>query len=114
VGLREGKTLGSKQGEGIGCGFCYDQGKEVEQRLYVIGINFDINFGRAALKFNLDLILEELHYVENLMLILGELLVKHAVQRGIWVAIILFFRTTENHGKKLDCVGQSQDLPDAK
>jgi hypothetical protein len=25
VDSREGKSLGSKEGEGLGCGFCYDQ-----------------------------------------------------------------------------------------
>jgi hypothetical protein len=30
VGLKEGKALESKQGKWLGCGFCYEQGMELE------------------------------------------------------------------------------------
>jgi hypothetical protein len=47
--LRKGKALGSEKMELLGCGLCCEQWR-AGAILRMIGINFDIKFGRAALE----------------------------------------------------------------
>jgi hypothetical protein len=73
--LGDVKALGSENGKGLGKMLLLAEDRSrVRVLLPMIGINFDIDIGRAALGGNFDLILGGLH-------------VKHAVQRGIWVPI---------------------------
>jgi hypothetical protein len=53
----------------------------------IVILNFDINFGRVAWNFNVNMGWEVTigRNFEILMLILGGLCERHAAQRGIWI-----------------------------
>jgi hypothetical protein len=44
--LREGKSLGSEKGKGLGCGNCYEHRTEAE----LMTGSFDFNVGRTTMK----------------------------------------------------------------
>jgi hypothetical protein len=48
--LREGYGLISEEGKWLGWGHCYEQGREVEASLHMIGINFNTYVKRAELE----------------------------------------------------------------
>jgi hypothetical protein len=98
--LRKGKELRSEERRKT-----YEMDIVVSRGFSVYGWNFDIRVGRAAFQYSFDLILNGLHYGHSVTLKLEGQLVKHTVQRRIWVST--------PHLLQDYLVARSQDLPDA-
>jgi hypothetical protein len=61
VRLREGKSVGSEEGKGLGSGLCREQRNKLSRGSTAYDRSFDINVGRAALKRNFNSMSGGLH-----------------------------------------------------